>query len=115
MLNLRFVVLCAVAAFFAGVAPAAAQGAVINNAKAQCLVGERADGYIGVVTGKTVDQNVLRQVNRINQQRRAEYEKIAARNGTTTEAAAVTVAQQLINRARPGHCVQNASGAWVQR
>ena len=100
---------------FASVAPAVAATPEINQAKANCLIGEKNNGYLGEVTGKTVPADLVREMRSINQQRRAEYEKLAARNNVTVQDAATATAERLINRAPSGHCVQNADGRWIEK
>ena len=77
----------ALAAFiFAAFAPLAGAAAnpVIDQAKAQCVVGEQAA-----------------------------YANLAQRNGVSVEVTAALTAEKLIAQARPGHCVRNAQGAWT--
>ncbi|MEL7490057.1 MAG: YdbL family protein [Pseudomonadota bacterium] len=95
--------------------PVLAAPAEINEAKAGCLIGEKNNGYLGEVAGKTASAKVLREMRSINQLRRAEYEKLAARNGVTVQEAATATAERLINRAPSGHCVQNAAGQWIEK
>jgi len=99
----------------APITPVLASIAEINEAKANCLIGEKNNGYLGEVTGKTVSANLRRELRSINQQRRAEYEKLAARNGVTIQDAATATAERLINRAPSGHCVHDADGQWLKK
>ncbi len=99
----------------AALAPAFAANQVIEAAKADCIIGEQIDGYLGVVSGKRASADVRRELNSINLQRKAAYKDLAERNGVSIDDAAKLTAENLINRAGPGECVQNASGAWVQR
>lgn len=95
-------------------APALAASPAIESAKAQCVIGERKDGYLGVVSGKSASTVVLREMRSVNQQRRAAYERLAERNGVTIDVAAALTAERLINAAKSGECVQNAAGEWVK-
>lgn len=99
----------------AAVAPAMADRAAVDAAKAQCVIGERNDGYLGVVAGQSASPDLDREIRSINQQRKAAYAELATRNGVTIEAAAVLTAERLINQAPSGHCVQDASGAWIKK
>ncbi len=96
-------------------APALAQNGLIADAKAKCIIGEQIDGYLGVVAGKTASDALRREFRSINQQRKAAYERLAARNGVTTEVTAKLTAEKLINDAPAGHCVQDASGTWIRK
>ena len=57
----------------------AAFAADINTAKNQGLIGERADGYLGVVD-QSAASDVKALVREINGKRRTEYERIAKAN-----------------------------------
>ncbi|MEL7487585.1 MAG: YdbL family protein [Pseudomonadota bacterium] len=103
------------AAGFASLASAAAAPAAVERAKSECLIGERNDGYLGVVSGKSIDEALQREIRSINQRRKAAYEQIAARNGVTVNDTARLTAEKLINGARRGECVQNAAGAWIRK
>ncbi|MGF1545454.1 MAG: YdbL family protein [Parvularculaceae bacterium] len=109
---LKKLALAAVASFAA--ANAFAASAAIEAAKDQCVVGERNDGYLGIVSGATASADLRREVSSINQQRKAAYARLAARNGVTIDDTARLTAERLISQAGSGECVQNASGAWVR-
>lgn len=96
-------------------APASAASATIENAKNSCIVGEQADGYLGVVSGAEASEALRREVRDINQQRKAAYADLARRNGVTIEVTAALTAEKLMNQARSGQCVRLESGAWVKR
>lgn len=98
----------------ASLSPAAATPAT-DAAKAACIIGERNDGYLGVVDGKTPSEAVRRDMREINQRRAAAYDQLARRNGVTRQQAAKATAEKLINQAPSGHCVQNASGRWIEK
>lgn len=88
---------------------------LVENAKDNCIVGEQADGYLGVVAGAQADEAVRREIRDINQQRKAVYADLARRNGVTIEVAAALTAEKLINQAEPGECVRDGSGNWIRR
>lgn len=85
-----------------------------DRAEAQCLIGERTDGYLGAVAGESIDAGLRREMDEVNQARSAAYERLAARNGVSKQAAAMATAERLINSAPSGQCVQNAGGSWVK-
>lgn len=105
----------AFAAFGALAAPALAQGASIAQAKSQCVVGEKNDGYLGVIDNGAASAELRREVQSINQQRKSAYARLAERNGVTVEVTAKLTAEKLINQAPSGHCVQDASGRWLRK
>ena len=97
-------------------APVFAASAVIEQAKANCVVGEQNDGYLGFVSGSGgASAELQREVRATNQQRKAAYARLAAQNGVTIEVTAKLTAEKLINGASSGHCVQDASGRWIER
>lgn len=98
----------------AGVASAAS--AIIEQAKDQCIVGEQADGYLGVVAGANASDAVRREVRDVNQQRKTYYADIARRNGVSVDVTARLTAEKLISAdsRRNGRCVQDSSGRWTK-
>lgn len=84
----------------------------LDEAKAKGWVGERADGYLGPVTQTT---EVLSLVRDINNQRRAEYQRIAASNGQSLDVIQKLAAQKAYEKTLSGHYVQNAQGGWVKK
>lgn len=85
----------------------------LSAAKGQGLVGERPDGYLGAVAAGRADVQAL--VNDINAQRRAQYQALAQRNGTSLAAVEQVVGQKLISRAGPGEYVMTPGGQWVRK
>ena len=109
----------AAAGLMAGVALAPASGyaasAIVEQAKSQCVVGEQADGYLGVVSGADASAALRREIRDINQQRKAVYADLARRNGVTIEVTAALTAEKLINQARRrGQCYRDQNSRWVE-
>ena len=94
---------------------AVAASALVENAKDQCIVGEQADGYLGVVDGASASAELQREIRDINQQRKTVYSNLAKRNGVTIEVAAAVTAEKLMNQATSGQCIRLSSGDWVKR
>lgn len=90
-----------------------ADAADLGQAKAAGLVGELMNGYLGLVDGNA-PADVKAMVDSINAQRRAEYQRIAAKNGVPAEEVAKLTAQKVINQTAPGQFVQTPSG-WQKR
>jgi uncharacterized protein YdbL (DUF1318 family) len=91
-----------------------AQKALIDSAKAQGVVGEQADGYLGIRT--SADPALQQAVTATNAARRAVYASGARDVGTTTEVAAARMFEsQLMPRITSGQWYRNAAGQWVQR
>ena len=102
------------AGFGLAVSAVFAASALIEDAKRQCVIGERTDGYLGVVEGARASDELRREMTAVNQQRKAAYARLAAKNGVTISDTGRVAAERLINRAPSGQCVQNAGGGWVR-
>lgn len=76
----------------------------LDAAKSQGLVGERADGYLGVVV-KDPDQEVITLVEEVNDKRRAAYKQIAAKNRIDLADVEARAGQRAIQ--------MTASGGWI--
>ncbi len=86
----------------------------IEEAQRQGVIGERIDGYLGVVSGN-VDPALLRKLNEINNKRRALYEQTAQRTGTTIAQVARVTGEKQVSNAAPGEYVMGADGVWVRK
>ena len=92
--------------------PAAAQS--LDQAKAAGQVGERIDGYVGVVDANAPG-NVRSMVDQVNAARRARYAEIAAERGISVQAVAQIAGEKLIERTPGGQWVLGADGQWRQK
>jgi len=92
----------------------AAHAAPLDDAKARGLVGERPDGYLGVVD-PDAPADVKLLVEDVNEKRAREYETIAKKNGTNAAAVAALAGAKLIGRAPAGQWVMDASGSWKKK
>ncbi|MAN74956.1 MAG: hypothetical protein CME85_02725 [Henriciella sp.] len=95
-------------------APAAAADPQIEAAKDQGVVGERIDGYLGIVKGGA-DPSLVRLVQDINNRRRAAYGETAEKTGTTPQQVARVTGERLIAQAAPGEYIMDDSGTWSQK
>ena len=86
----------------------------LDGAKAAGQVGERVDGYVGLVNANAPDA-VKELVERVNAGRRQKYAEIAAKRSTPVEAVAAQAGAKLAQRAQPGHYVMDASGRWKRK
>ncbi|MBX9796901.1 YdbL family protein [Sphingomonas sp.] len=82
------------------------------EARAQGLIGEQPDGYLGIVGAATPELRGI--VNNINIQRKAAYTRSAA-NGATVEQFAFTSGCNLILKTAPGEKYQGPDGRWHTR
>lgn len=86
----------------------------LAEAKAQGLVGERPDGYLGIVVPSPSAQITALQKD-INERRKAEYKRIAESSGATLQSVELLAGQKAIERTATGQFIQNSFGAWVKK
>ena len=91
-----------------------AASALIEAAKNECVVGEQANGYLGVVSGASASESLKRDVSDTNQRRKAVYADLAKRNGVTIEVTAALTAEKLMSQASRGQCIRDGAGKWVK-
>ena len=82
-------------------------------ARSSGQVGERMDGYLGIVVGET--PALRRIVNDINIKRRAVYSERAKANNATLEEYALTAGCQAILATSAGEKYQAPDGSWQTR
>jgi uncharacterized protein YdbL (DUF1318 family) len=112
--NLAFAGTLAAVAAVGVMAPAQAQrDPAYAAARTAGQVGERNDGYLGVVGQET--PQLRRLVNDINIKRRAVYTQRAAAEKATVEQYAKAAACQAIARTSPGEKYQAPDGSWQTR
>jgi uncharacterized protein YdbL (DUF1318 family) len=84
----------------------------LDEARGKGLLGEQADGYVGIVVSPTPELGQL--VADINAKRKAHYGEIAARNGTPVEAVAALAGKKLVEGAPSGQFVKT-NGGWTKK
>ncbi len=82
--------------------------------KQQGLIGERPDGFVGFVVDE-VPADLKKLVDRTNEERRAEYERLATKNGTSIDAVQALFGEKLMARQPSGTYVMTAEGAWIRK
>ncbi|ESQ90226.1 hypothetical protein ABAC460_10785 [Asticcacaulis sp. AC460] len=100
------------------VTPAAADiassKATVDAAKRAGTVGEKPDGFLGVVGG--ADSATQAAVVEINEGRRQVYGQAAAKNGVSIEAAGQSAfVNVILPKLSSGEYYQDASGSWVKK
>ncbi len=100
-------------AAFLGAPEASAGDPQIDAAKSQGVVGERIDGYLGIVG--SADASLRRKVQEVNAKRRALYDQLAGNTGTTTAQVARVTGEKQIAAAGRGEYIMDESGRWIQR
>lgn len=92
----------------------AAFAQTLDEAKASGLIGEKSNGYIGLVQS-SAPAAVTQLVESVNRQRRERYEQIARENGISVDQVAQLAYARAVEATRPGHYVEDASGRWVRK
>jgi uncharacterized protein YdbL (DUF1318 family) len=83
----------------------------LPTAKAQGLVGEQPDGYLGVVKASADTTTV---VQLINNARRNEYQKLATANGLQLADVEVMAGQKALDKTQSGHFILR-DGQWQKK
>lgn len=92
-----------------------AQKALIDAAKAQGIVGEQADGYLGFRT-QSSDSALQGAVSVTNDARRRAYAASGADTGVTADVAGARMFEGfLLPRLRSGEWYRNTAGQWVRK
>lgn len=86
----------------------------LDQAKSQGLVGERVDGYLGVVT-RSPSAEVRTLVADVNSKRQSLYQQRAREAGVTLDVFQLRAGERLQQRAAPGEFVQDANGQWRRK
>ena len=94
--------------------PVSAYAQSLDSAKAAGLVGERADGYVGIVD-PAAPGGIVAMVQNINGKRRDKYQSVAAKNGTSLQAVEAIAGDKLVRRAKPGEYVMDSTGRWHRK
>ena len=87
----------------------------IDAAKAAGAIGERIDGFVGIVDSSALDAATLRKVEELNAKRRAVYADLAAKQGVTVEQVARVTGEKLIENAPAGEFYLDEAGRWVKK
>lgn len=93
---------------------APAVSASLEQAKSQGLIGEQANGYLGIVSANA-PADVKALVNDINQRRKSEYQGIAQRNNTSLQAVEALAGKKAVERTPSGQYVRLPEGQWVRK
>ena len=87
-------------------------GLSLEDAKTQGLVGERPNGYLGVVNPGSQEAQAL--TNEVNAKRRQAYQDIASRNKTQLQAVEALAGEKAIQNTKQGHFVEGPGG-WTRK
>lgn len=83
----------------------------LDDAKAQGLVGEMQNGYLGAVVSSPAT-NAL--VEEINQLRKSKYEQLAAKNNITVKQVEALAAKKTFSKTAKGNYVRK-NGKWIKK
>lgn len=86
----------------------------VTDAKRAGSIGERADGYLGVVR-PDADPELDALVERVNRERRESYQALADEYETSLVVVGTIAGEQRLASAAPGEAVMTADGRWVQK
>jgi uncharacterized protein YdbL (DUF1318 family) len=92
----------------------AASESPLTQPKADGLIGEQADGYVGLVT-QNVPASVRKLVDEVNAKRRAGYQQIAAKQGTPVSEVEKVGGKTAIEKTLPGNYVRDLNGNWYKK
>lgn len=84
----------------------------LSEAKTRGLVGEQADGYLGVVRDEGQAAAIARL---INEARRAEYLRLAKENNIDLSDVEALAGKKAIERTPAGQYVRLPSGEWLRK
>ena len=113
LLALVSIMFCVQAAFADGIKERMlARLPVINELKAQGLVGENNQGFLEFRSGQTPSADVIEAENRDRQE---VYKAIATRQNAAPALVGQTRAAQIAEKESPGTWIQGADGAWKKK
>lgn len=84
----------------------------LDEAKSSGVVGEQADGYLGIVSPAPGAEDLVRQ---INSQRREEYQRIAKQNKTELSAVEALAGKKAIEKTAAGRYIRLPGGEWRKK
>jgi len=114
-LSLRFIAIPVLMIILAGLGWSGPTWAMsLQDAKAQGLVGEQANGYLGLVKS-AASAEVKTLMNEVNVKRKKEYQDIARRNKTELSVVEALAGKKAIEMTPSGQYVKPPSGQWVKK
>jgi uncharacterized protein len=124
LLHAAVAVICMTGLLLAGFAESAsAQGKykrkdrgvyLLGQAKADSQVGEKPDGYLGLVD-ENAPEIIKKMVIDTNERRKARYEDVALRRGSSLESVLEIAGKRLAANAKPGDLLLDANGIWTKK
>jgi uncharacterized protein YdbL (DUF1318 family) len=117
MMSMLKKILAMLAAMFGAAALMTANAAdpVIEQAKAQGIIGEMYTGYLGFVEPGKASADLKRRVDEINAARLQAYTEIANNSGQTVQTVGQLAAEKQFQRAVAGELLKPASEPWTKK
>ena len=84
----------------------------LDQAKQEGLVGEMADGYVGVVVASS---EVTTLVEVVNKKRKEIYLNLARKNKLTMQQVNKLAGEKSLEKTQSGHLIKNTAGEWVKK
>ncbi|HFB65556.1 MAG TPA: DUF1318 domain-containing protein [Aeromonadales bacterium] len=104
----------AIIALFISILSQNAFSMLVSDAKAKGLVGEQANGYVGIVT-PAPSKEVIAMVKEVNSKRREIYSQLAKKQNLTLAAIEEIAGERNIKKTPSGQYIKNSSGSWVTK
>lgn len=98
----------------AAAADLASAKATVDKAKAKGVIGEQADGYLGLVAG-SADTATTQAMQEINAGRAGVYRDTAAKTGVSVAAAGEATGKLLIAKVPAGQYYKPLGGSWTKK
>ena len=102
------------ALLFSSLMVSVAIAGALTQAKADGLIGEQANGYLGLV-----DQNAPAEIKslviKVNAKRKAGYQKIAQEKGTDLGEVEKVGGKTVIEKTLQGNYIREAGGSWKKK
>lgn len=92
----------------------AVAGSPLTQPKADGLIGEQANGYLGLVS-QSAPANIKKLVNDTNSKRKAGYQKIAAKQGTSLSEVEKVGGMTAIEKTLRGNYIRDTNGVWRKK
>ena len=98
--------------FFVSAITFSAWAISLGDAKQQGLVGEMANGYLGMVVDSAETKALVESVNA---KRKSIYIDLARKNKITLQQVSALAGEKAFSKTQSGHFIKNSNGEWVKK
>ena len=91
-----------------------AESSQLTQPKAEGLIGEQADGYIGLVSNN-VPADIKKLVDDVNARRKAGYQKIAKQQGVSLSEVEKVGGNTAFEKTLRGNYIRDPNGTWRKK